>query len=150
MDVEETLAVRTEGARRAVAELWGMPYHSQLATAEQRRQWVLDTSPAGFVAQLPHWNALLRGLEPNGHEFYDGRVRVTTPFGETVLVAPEQKDRVPLLERVWYSAQITAENPRFNDERAMRRIGLTVAGGINLVHAFDNGNGRLGASGDIC
>jgi len=128
-----------------------MKWHHMLATPRLRRQWVLDTTPQEFVAQLPRWNALLRGLNPVNHGFYDGFVWVdryhdpgNSNSWDISLLSPAPKDKIPLLERAWQSAQISAENPRLNDARAMRRIGLTIAGAVNLVHAFRNGSGRLG------
>jgi hypothetical protein len=128
-----------------------MEWHGALATAQLRRQWVLDVTPEQFVAQLPYWNAILRGLDPADHGFYLGDVWVDRYHDpgdpkswDISLISPRAEHKVPLLERAWRSAQVSAKNPRLNDERAMRRVGLTVAGAVNLIHPFKDGNGRLG------
>lgn len=129
--------VRNAGIQRAIGALRGGDARL-LATPGSRRAWISSLTPDRFLGFLRVSNALLRDRDPETHTFDGGNV--ATFF----MLPPAEPDRQHLLKETLSAVQRVAADPTLTDDAACRRIGLLFAGSINLVHAFGNGNGRLG------
>lgn len=120
-----------KGTRRL--ELLGLD--EVMGSPDARRLWFEQLGTDGFVKMLGYVNSIIR-QKPISYQFQDGQLpMVSTP-------PPADKDR--LVREAFDATRDVLSDAGLSNEVALRRAGLTVAGAINYIHPYDDGNGRTG------
>lgn len=106
-----------------------------LRTPSERRRYFTELPNEDFHRMVGYVNSITRG-EKISYEYEDGQF----PMGET----PELEEKGDLMELTFDTVKEILTDDEIDDETALRRAGLTLAGAINYIHPFKNGNGRTG------
>lgn len=135
---DDSREVRDRGFERALSEMRrpGGPFAD--LDPRSKRDWIARMTPSDFKGVVLYFNALLRDRDPATHTF-DGEGVMTG-----VMTPPPQKFKEALLEETAAALTRIARDSQLDDSQALRRIGLTAAGALNLIHPNANGNGRTG------
>lgn len=108
-----------------------------LADAITRRDYFEHLDDNDFLALLQQTANLIRTGDSSQYQSFDGN-KVSLMFHEV----PDQREKEHLLAKTWQTAQDILSDRKLSDQDALDYAGLTVAGGILLVHPFADGNGR--------
>lgn len=128
---------RIEGAEKLLQLLEKTGGGQVLAKPESRRQLILQTDFAAFEDWLQRANGLSRGLRAKADRDVC-RVASETP----TMTAPDIADRRPLLVQAWEaSRRILGPETEVNEQ--LEDVSLLLGGAINLIHPFEDGNGRI-------
>jgi hypothetical protein len=121
----------SKGVRRL--ELLGIK--ENLATPKGRRNFFAGLTDDQFQRMTGYVNSVSRS-QPIDYEYEDGQL----PFAET----PSLEDKAPLMNLAFQTVREIVSDGRLDDQTALRRAGLTMAGAMNYIHPKENGNGRSG------
>lgn len=102
---------------------------------ESRRQHFVHIEDDSFAKMLGYINSVTRG-EPIRYDFGDGK----TPFMET----PPLEDKGPLMGQAFATVREILSEEGLDERVALRRAALTIAGAVNYIHPYTEGNGRTG------
>lgn len=83
----------------------------------------------GYVNSIPRGQRI-------DYEYHDGKL----PMAET----PALEDKGPLMIQTFAAVRNILADEALDDRRALRKAGLTLAGAVNYIHPFEDGNGRTG------
>ena len=106
----------------------------ELSSAADRRQRLSELEPDILMHAVVGLNALMRGLPEETGQFEDGQL----PMMPTSKLAEKE----PLMLETGDTFKRILSNPDLDDAAALRTAGLTLAGAINYIHPFKDGNGR--------
>lgn len=101
----------------------------------QRREFFANLPNEQFLRMVGYINSVTRGKKLE-YDYSDGQLLMS----ET----PPLEDKAPLMVLTFEAVRNILTNSNLENERALRLAGLTLAGAINLIHPYKNGNGRSG------
>lgn len=111
--------------------------NEQLIDAATRRDYFEHLEEHDFIDLLQKTANLIRTGDSNSMQYFDGKdVKLLTHD------VPDQREKSGLLAEVWHTARAILKDRSLSDEDALDYAGLTVAGGVLLIHPFADGNGR--------
>lgn len=119
-----------QGMRRL--ELLGM--HEHLRDVSDRREFFATLDNDQLRRMTGYINSITRGA-PVDYEYADGKF--------TDGATPPLEDKERLMELTFETMREIVADDELDDRTALRRAGLALAGGINYIHAYNNGNGRV-------
>jgi hypothetical protein len=120
-----------KGTRRL--ELLGL--NEMLAQPDSRRVFFAELGDEEYAKLLGYINSVMR-KQPIQYDYGDS--------SPNFLVTPPPEDKAPLMEQTFKTIRSILGNHELDERAALRRAGLTMAGAINYVHPYGNGNGRTG------
>jgi hypothetical protein len=121
------------GGALAMAEEFGLP-EQVLASSAERRHALAELPPHQLLNAVIGLNATMRGLKPGEGVIEDGIL--------PSMATPPLEDKEPLLLETVGALQTILSDASLDDATSLRRAGLTLAGGLNFIHPFGEGNGR--------
>lgn len=120
-----------KGSRRL--ELLGMK--EKLSEPKSRRAFFAELGDSEYVRLLGYINSVVQ-KQPIRFEYGDS--------SPAHLVTPPPAAKSQLMEQTFKTVRSILSNNTADDRVAIRRAALTMAGAINYIHPYDNGNGRAG------
>lgn len=108
----------------------------ELANPHERRQLFASLEDADFQKHLGYINAISQN-SPIQYEYQAGALG-------SLLETPSAEDKTELMQQTYEAVRTILHNEDYSDKEALDRAGLTMAGAINYIHPYDNGNGRTG------
>jgi hypothetical protein len=123
-----------------IARLEALGIKEKLRDPTERRAFFAEMTNDQYRLMFGYVNALTRGMTAkHAHDAYeDGEL----PLPEDA--TPPLEDKEKLMELLFNTAREIAQDQNLDAPLALRRIGLTLSGGINFIHPKLNGNGRSG------
>jgi len=123
-----------QGTRRL--ELLGID--ESLDEPAERRQFFAELSDEQFAHMTGYINSVTRGQRINydyaDGVFWEGKTPRKKP--------PPLEDKEPLMNMAFAAVREITADTSLDDRTALRRAGLAMAGALNYIHAYTNGNGR--------
>jgi hypothetical protein len=107
----------------------------RLGTPEERRELFANLNDEQYKKMLGYVNSLVRG-EKISYEYGDS--------APPTLVVPKREMKDPLLRETFAAVRELLADGNSNPEEALRLAGLMMAGAVNYIHPYDDGNGRVG------
>ena len=125
------VAADGNGTRRL--ELLGIK--ELLRESDQRRALFASMSNDEYKKYIGYINSITRG-EKVSDGYADGKLGF--------IATPSLEDKEMLMDKSFEAVRDILSDKDSDDEVALRRAGLTIAGAINYIHPYENGNGRSG------
>jgi len=125
------VAADGNGTRRL--ELLGIK--ESLREPDQRRALFASMSNDEYKKYIGYINSITRG-EKVSDNYADGKLGF--------IATPSLEDKEMLMDKSFEAVRDILSDKDSDDEIALRRAGLTIAGAINYIHPYENGNGRSG------
>ncbi|HJV32623.1 MAG TPA: Fic family protein, partial [Patescibacteria group bacterium] len=107
----------------------------RLKTPEERKRLFASLTDEQYRKMLGYVNSLMRGKKIS-YEYGDA----FTPS----LVTPPREMKEPLMKEAFATVREILSDDQADPEEALRLAGLAMAGAVNYIHPYDNGNGRVG------
>lgn len=107
----------------------------QLATPEARRNLFGSMSDEQYKKMLGYVNSITR-KEKIDYEYKDGQL----PMDST----PPMEDKERLMNMTYQTVREILNDDNRDNLNSLRRAALTLAGAVNYIHPYENGNGRTG------
>ncbi len=107
----------------------------ELGDPEKRRAYFGNLTDEKYKKALGYVNSLSRG-ESIDYNYQDGQL----PLEPT----PQLEDKERLMSSTFQTVREILGDENMNTAHALRVAGLTLAGGVNYIHPYENGNGRTG------
>jgi hypothetical protein len=120
-----------KGSRRL--ELLGLK--DTLAHPDTRRQFFAGFTDDQYKKMLGYINSVTR-KQPISYDYGDS--------SPSLLATPPPEDKASLMDQAFKSVRAILGNDELSNQESMRRAALTMAGAINYIHPYDDGNGRTG------
>lgn len=127
-----------EVANKANRRLELLKVSEKLRTPEERREFFKNLSDERFKKMLGYINSLTRGKKLD-EEYEDGKVPGTP--------TPPLEDKDVLMKASFEAVRNILANDNLDNADALQIAGLTLAGAVNYIHPYENGNGRVGRVG---
>lgn len=124
-----------ENKASSIAEFFSQ--NEVLEDSATRRDYFEHLDEQDFLDLLQQTANLVRTGDSNQLQSFDG-AKVGLMFHEV----PDQREKEGLLGETWRTALGILKDRELTDQDALDYAGLTVAGGVLLVHPFIDGNGR--------
>lgn len=124
-----------EVANKASRRVEALGLKDKLGNTEARRGFFRDASNERYKKMLGYLNSVVR-QQPIEHDYKNGRL----PLEDT----PPLTDKEPLMTLTFDTVRQILSDTSLDDRTALRLAGLTLAGAVNYIHPYENGNGRVG------
>lgn len=120
-------------AGKGVKRLERLGLAEKLIDSETRRDLFGNASNEQYKKMLGYVNSITRGNRID-YEYKDGQ----TPL----MVTPPLEDKGSLMDMTFETVREILKNDQMDSLTALRRAGMTLAGAINYIHPYEDGNGR--------
>ncbi len=107
----------------------------KLKNSDERRELFSNLTDEQYKKVLGYINSLSKGEKIN-YEYQDGQV----PMMDT----PPLEDKSRLMDMTFGTIREILKDDNLNNQVALRTAALTMAGAVNYIHPYENGNGRVG------
>lgn len=109
-----------------------------LYNPKDRRDFFKNFSDENYRKALGYINSLVRG---RGIDF-SYQNRADSKYRPERLETPNIEDIPELMSNTFQTVRGILTDSRFHDGPALMTAGLTLSGAVNLIHPYENGNGR--------
>ncbi len=119
---------------RAIDRLKRLGLKESLSDPEARKEFFSSLPDEDYKRTLGYINSIMRKKKIS-YGYEDGKFLEETPSLE---------DKEKLMNETFEAVRGILKRENRNTDELLRLAGLTLAGTINYIHAYENGNGRLG------
>lgn len=133
--IEEDHHPEVVNAGKANKRVERLRLKQELSTPQERRRYFGDLSNEEYKKVLGYINSLSRA-QPIDYEYKNGQLPLepTPPF----------QDKERLMNITFQAVRNILSSTDLVDTKALRTAALTLAGAIDYIHPYENGNGRTG------
>lgn len=124
-----------EVANKATRRIELLGSREKLLNPHDRREFFKTVPDERFKKMLGYINSITRGQQLE-YNYKDGQF----PMDPT----PSLEDKNPLMLETFNAVRSILNNADIDDKTALQRAGLTLAGAVNYIHPYEDGNGRVG------
>lgn len=125
--------IADNGKPARLLELLGLK--ERLKDSSERRAVFSDMTDEDYQRMIGYINSVTRA-KPISYEYQNGAL--------PMLDTPPAEAKEALMNLTYQTVRGVLSDEELSDEVALRRAGLTLAGAINYIHPYDDGNGRTG------
>lgn len=120
---------------RMIRRLEKLHLKEDLENPAMRKNLFANLSDEQFQKMLGYINSLVQGKKID-YTYADGQL----PMSDT----PTLEDKEQLMNETFDAVRSILQNEDMPSDSSLRLAALTLAGAINYIHAYENGNGRTG------